>query len=468
MNKLFARQLFLIPFITFFVLHIVSYATFGYISLLREIIFLFILFFSLFLGLKNINWLLGIVAIELLAGSSGGLFEYNNISLRLALLALLLTVYAVFHARKHPRKGLFLGLSGVFVTLTVLGAFRGVLAQNTAQAIFADTVPVLFLLMAFPLSDFFKKYTKEEIFAMLYWLVLGAVWAVFLGTLILFILYSSGAAVLQAPLYDWIRNWLAGKITFLGEGYYRIVIPFFLPISILTPWMFWYSMRILKKWPGRIAALTPFFALPAFHLSRGLILGIAAGFFVFIFFKKWKEMFALGITFAAGFVLSFALIHFVASSGQSFGFNTLFGRGAGVIEQGVEESADTRRLLFKPLVQSIRDAPFFGHGLGFMVSYYNPYVQKMISTSHLDWGYLELLTEGGIVPTILLFLSLVWLVVRVFKAPQPVALFTVSTLAVILTSQLVMQSLFHVYGMVILACILALYDANIHRSATSS
>src|SRR3989339_532443 len=165
MNKLFARQLFLIPFITFFVLHIVSYATFGYISLLREIIFLFILFFSLFLGLKNINWLLGIVAIELLAGSSG-----------------------------------------VFVTLTVLGAFRGVLAQNTAQAIFADTVPMLFLLTAFPLSDFFKKYTKEEIFAMLYWLVLGAVWAVFLGTLILFILYSSGAAVLQAPLYDWIRN----------------------------------------------------------------------------------------------------------------------------------------------------------------------------------------------------------------------------------------------------------------------
>src|SRR3990167_4548915 len=140
MNKLFARQLFLIPFITFFVLHIVSYATFGYISLLREIIFLFILFFSLFLGLKNINWLLGIVAIELLAGSSGGLFEYNNISLRLALLALLLTVYAVFHVLKHPRKGLFLGFSGVFVTLTVLGAFRGVLAQNTAQAIFADTV----------------------------------------------------------------------------------------------------------------------------------------------------------------------------------------------------------------------------------------------------------------------------------------------------------------------------------------
>src|SRR3989338_11661268 len=133
------------------------------------------------------------------------------------------------------------------------------------------------------------------------------------------------------------------------------------------------------------------------NLTRIYKLALAFG-YLFLFSKQhWKRWFVYGVVSCLLFVVSFTSIHLVASRGQSLGWE-LFGlRLQSIVQPSIEESAFSRKLLLPKIVDKIKQQPILGTGLGDTVTVYSPVFKKEVTTPHFDWGYLEILTELGII-----------------------------------------------------------------------
>ncbi len=393
-----------------------------------------------------------LIAAEILLGGTGNFFKLHFLSLRTCLL--LISIFIFFIKRRHNIKKLILQhryfcTSIFFLCLAVgLSALQGLRLHHPLTAIRADVVPYLFLLYFFPLTEQllsirFKKTTLNLLFAAL----LGNL----LCTFFIFYGFSKGFFVVHDHFYEWFRLIAGGKAADMGLHFFRIVIDEQLLIAPLYISFFYSLVQKDKLHSILLSAKDYFFSeiillfILSINLTRSFLLAITCGILACLrkcHYLKWLKFSILTIIF---FLFAFGSNHLIASRGASFGYNLLFGRVESITDPASEGSSLSRLLLLPPIIEKIKQRPFFGNGLGDSVTAYSPIIKKNIITPHFDWGYLEIVDELGfigLVAWISFILTLGWLL---YTKNYWVDLVSLGTL---LTINLTSPALFHVLGII--------------------
>lgn len=385
---------------------------------------------------------------ELLLGGNGHLVELFNIALRTWLLMIFLFIWSIDVVWKkrwsifHIPSILTVIFSFLGVSI-ILGMTQGFKNGHNLRALIQDAIPFAFFLLFFPAREYLTKnrYAICQTFVKLF-LALSTILS--LGTLLLF---SSGISVLQGPYYHWFRDVLGGKITDMGIGFFRIVLPEHL---LLVPIMLFliasiirgrepFKQRLLTYMPWFVVASVPFIV----NLSRTYLLGFIVG-LIFLFTKtRWKEWLIVSGGSIVLMFLLFSIIHFAASRGTSFGSEFLTGRISSIATPDIERSAATRRVLLGPIWQEIKKLPVLGSGLGTNISFVDPVSNEPVTTRQFDWGYLEIWTELGLIGLFSYFSLITYIILHTTGAVRA------STVALAVMN-ITTPVLFHVFGVALL------------------
>jgi len=395
----------------FFLFQILSFL--GYLRpVLANVIFLLIVLSAIFLSVYKIEYGFFILVFEFLSGHGGLLFEFKGISLRLTLFIVVMLVWIIkkffsekwenlFSQKKSPFCILFL----VFLILILFGLIQGI-ARNDSILAVKDFINYSYFLLFFPLTDILKKDKSDQKF---FNLAQGATIGIGISTVIVLILFGSGLVQVHDSFYWWWRNIVVGKATFMSGSFFRIVTPahlIILPLFLIYLSLLFETKLKLKKqffffWLAVLSSLAILI-----NFSRAYLLG----FFVGLIFlakelskKKWL-IFSLSIILILIFEFCFIYTLF-GGEGVLNGFGFFKNRLGTIISPQEETSSLTRMVILPILTQKIKLDPIFGSGLGGIVSYLDPVTHQIQSTFHLDWGYLEIWSELGLIG-LLIFLSL--------------------------------------------------------------
>lgn len=403
-------------------------------------------------------WFWYVLVAEILLGGNGHFIEFFGIALRTWIVGIFLLVF-FFDAFRKKHFSLFrlprpltLPLIGIG-SAVILAMITGFVNGHDSRAIIQDSIPFAFLLLLFPAREFvtkdrfpfYQKLTRA-------YLLLAAIFS-----LVSLFLFSSGITMLQDPYYKWFRDTAGGKITDVGNHFFRIVLPEHI---LLVPIMLFLVASIMKKrsvhilsdriqWVHFAIAVIPF----ALNLSRTYFLA----FFIGLFFLFSRERWKIWLIVSAGSILLalsiFSVLHLAASRGQSFGFELLTGRFSSIASPDTERSAATRKTLLPPIWKEIKKHPMIGSGLGATISFTDPISKENITTRHFDWGYLEIWTELGLLG----LLSYLSLIIYLFFHTTGSTRASVAALAFM---NVTTPALFHVFGVVILVYLLATHVSN--------
>ncbi len=386
-----------------------------------------------------------IVALEMILGGAGGYLSIAGISLRTFLLATSLSIFfgQKISNIKYQISNFWPAI--LLVCWTILSAIHGYFAGNNLHLVISDTIPYFFFLYYFPLRELLQSKKIKELCG-------NALVAAIIGNFALiiftFIGYSSGWLVLQDSYYHWYRDVSLGKITELPFHFYRLVLNEHL-LLIPTLILFLYQL-IAKKEKNLFLVPCSLFLLIilSLNLTRIYLVALLIG-LIFLFSRQnWKRWLAVSLVSCIVYLISFTAVHFLASRGQSLGWE-LFGiRLQSLVNPNVEESSLSRMLLLPKIVEKIRQNPIFGSGLGDTVTVYSPVFKENITTPHFDWGYLEIITEVGIVGFALWLLVIGYLLLVIKKNTLSQKNFCFASLAALLVVNITSPALFHVLGIV--------------------
>lgn len=338
-----------------------------------------------------------ILVLELLLGGAGHFFEFNSLLIRTWLLGIFACVWAldIIRRKKLPP----LPSKNILVTLSIFGAFLlaaiigGFLRGHNINYVLQDAILYLFALLLFPALEF--ETDERPIYqTALRVFVWGS--AIFSGLTLLF--YSASLFFLKDPYYHWFRNIAAGKITDLGEHFFRIVLPeqlFFIPIILVL--MSLLIKKSEKKW---WLLLTPALFVLTLNFTRIYILALGVSAFVLLYRTSWKQWLKTSALSLGVFLLIFFGTHLAASRGQSLGLELLGVRVTGVRAPDTDPSGAIRLALLPDIKRTIQKHPLLGSGLGTTATYLDPVTQTPQTRTQFDWGYFEMIAELGILGTI--------------------------------------------------------------------
>lgn len=411
-----------------------------------------------FFARREIAWCL--LATELALGGAGNFFQFAGLSLRTILLGTFLGLAAFFAwYKKTPHTHHWFAYSSGLVILAIGWAVtQGFLQGNATTAIIGDLVPFVYLLLAIPLAKLQLTAAERH-----YLLRLGSAWlvstALFAG--FVFVFYVSGASELHDLFYQWLRDVAGAKITFLAPWFYRVVFPeqlLLVPAALLCLSILMRRDAPHWKWWGLYACAALSLAL---NFSRGYFLGLAMGTLVLLWQHKVWPWFKTSAVAATTLVLVFIGVCLIASRGTQTGLPLLTGRVASIGAPTNEASSATRLLLLPVIETKIATHPLAGTGLGSTITFYDPYLERTVTTGSFDWGYLELWTEFGLgaIAYLGLWLVTVWLLIKKIRASVVDADVLVGILAglvALMIITLTTPALFHVFGTVFLATALAI------------
>jgi len=461
---------------------------------------------------KNPRWAWYLVLGELFLGGSGQLFQLGGLAARTLMLVIFLALW-FFDQYRHgnlrtslrlDKKLLWLGAAaGFFLLLEVAVAyFQG----HGVRAIFQDVWPFAFLLLIFPARQFFE--TADGV-AKARAILTRLVGVFMIGNaifgLITWGLFVSGQTVLQSPFYKWFRDVLMGKITDLGTGFWRVVEPTHLLIVplilIIVAWLMAQrkegrampaeshgaeSGAKMREWSKSSASrwwswicLTAGLLILAMNLSRAYLLGLALGFLILLALYGWRSWWRPALLSAAIFMALFFGLNLAASGGRTIGLE-LFGLRLGsVVAPNSEESSATRMMILPELLKNIKAHPLLGVGFGSSVTYFNSFAQKDITTRNLDWGYLEMYLELGLLGCLTFLAAVVYLARELWRRAREksrankfdTVADTVATrqvltagllagLGALLVINITAGAFLHVYGMVFLAGAILVLNKN--------
>lgn len=380
-----------------------------------------------------------LLVAELFLGGNGHYIEMFGLALRTWILLVFLVFFFFqknFRVSKTPVPIIAIGLA------VCIGVATGLFNGHDPRFIIQDAIPFAFFLLLFPAREFVTpdRYPTYQKLIKAY-LVLAA--AMSLTTLFLF---SSGISVLQDPYYKWFRDVAGGKITDVGNHFFRIVLPEHL---LLAPALLFLTALLIrhpkqkKIWLWFTLAALPFML----NLSRAYILAYLIG-LGFLFSKQqWKQWLSVSVASIAMLLIVFSSLHVVASRGTSLGFELLGPRFASIANPDNERSAATRKTLLPPIWEEIKKHPVLGSGLGATISFVDPVSKEIVTTRQFDWGYLEIWTELGLLGLVS-YLSLI--IYLLFHTTCPARATAVALAFVGLTT----PALFHVFGVVIFVFLL--------------
>ncbi len=448
----------------FFVLRILSAILINRPIIQAVIVFAIIMIFGA-VYFKSQDWAWYLVLAELFLGGDGHMFEFFGLSIRSALIMFFLFLWIVhaiadqIHRKRAilPRPLLYIFIP--FTFFVILAIAIGIHNGNSPLLIIQNIVPFLFFLTIIPMYHTFKDTRGQEFLIRLFIVFILGNALLSVGT---FIWYSSGLGMLQDGYYHWFRDIAGGKITNLGAGFFRIVLPEHL---LLIPAILLISSLIMRKehhnlhWRVLLFSLLIILAL---DISRTFILALLIGLLVLKYTHEWKKWLAVSAEVLFVFVAIFTLVSFMASGGQTIGWNVFGTRFESIVQPSKEISADTRATLLTPIITEIEIHPWFGSGFGSVVTFLNPLTNQYVTTPQFDWGYLQLWVELGIFGLISFLAISIVAIYRLMYHIQSLSDyhdFYVGLLAGVvafLVMTVTMPALFHVFGTFFLVFVLTI------------
>lgn len=415
------------------------------------------IFIAIFLFLYKKNPLLGffVLLTEIALGGAGHYLEFFGISLRTCLLILFLSLFFIFERKKiisSPLPKPLLISGGIFSTSLLLGVFLGFKNGHPSTFIIQDALPFLFLGLVFPFITYWKgivtsTYTKS----LLNVFIIGNA----LFSILTLGLFSFGVVHLQEPYYKWFRDVAMGKITDMGTGFFRIVLPehlLMIPIAlVLTALLIKNPHHKLIRYLQIATLLTI-----TLNFSRMYFLALGAATLFLFVKKKVKTWLKESIIFGTIIFILFTGTHSIVSKGQSFGLELFSSRAKSVIDPHSEISGATRMTLLPEIVQKIKKSPVFGSGLGATVPFTDPTTGVHKETRQFDWGYFELWTEIGLIGLLSLLTFLIYPIFLYWKTKKSAYIpGLAATCLALLCITLTTPALFHVFGSFFMAFFLA-------------
>ncbi|MFH1254863.1 MAG: O-antigen ligase family protein [bacterium] len=400
----------------------------------------FISFFAIaaivfILSLRKLEYGLFALLAELIIGSFGYLFYFENngfkISIRITLWLIIMSVWLANEITKFIKTKkfeiYFFRSSYLFYFLflfifIIFGAINGFARGNLFNDIFFDFNNWLYFPLIFPIFSVFQNddnlKTAKQIF------LVSIIW-LSVKTIILAYIFSHNFIFFIPDIYLWIRQSGVGEITQVVPGFSRI----FMQSHIFVLIGFFALLFYLPKRSQNSYA--PILALPLsaiiISFSRSFWIGLAVGGFFFlmaIIFKlkiKLKKFIALNSIALSAAVLSLALAFFIVkfpfpAPAGNFDATNLLSQRASQISS--EAGVSSRWRLLPQLWKEIKKSPISGQGFGATVTYqsYDPRILKTNSqgeytTYAFEWGWLDIWLKLGILGLtayIILFIKLIF------------------------------------------------------------
>ena len=444
-------------------IRILSFLLAGHTIIQGILVFAIIMLFSV-LYFKKPHYAFGLLLGELFLGGAGHFLELGGLSLRLLLLGTFGFLW-IIHAltEKHLRKRLYIPHKIFYLLIPLLlsvflAIIIGLSQQNNITSIIQDLIPFAFLLIILPAYHIMREEHHHHLFIRLFIVfIVGS----FLFALANELLFSLGAAHIHGEYYNWFRDVAAGKITYMSLGFFRIVTPEHLFIPIFTLIIASLLMREEKHHAYWYILLFCTITILVLNFSRAYILGTLVGLCILKYSHSWKRWAEVCVMSIGIFFISFIAINIFVSSGLSFGSDMLKQRAKSFTSPETEISTSIRTALISPIIEKIKQQPFFGSGLGSAVRFYDPNKQAFVTTTQLDWGYLELIVEIGILGLIF-YLTLIGFIlyelhyhITRIHDHQHFYVGVLASVFAILAIHMFTPALFHVLGIVYLALVIA-------------
>ncbi len=446
----------LILLFAFFAIRFLSYYLQGEEIIQALIIFCLIMLLGI-LYFKNPDWALYLVIMEMFLGGSGHFLEFVGLSIRTMMIGFYLFLWLADQIGNHALKQKIninssLGvLLIVFCVFLFLSAVNGFLHNNSAVYIIQNIIPYFFLILLFPSFHIFQdERTQRFLVRNLLVFIIGSAFL----SLAIFIFYSGGFGALQDGFYHWYRDIALGKITNIGNGFFRIVEPEHL---LLVPFILILTSLLMRDekhhimW--RIIAICALIPL-AINLSRGYFLALAIGLLVLKYKHRFHRWLIVSLSTLGILLLIFITLSLLASQGQTMGLELLGIRIISLTNPQIEISTATRMMILPNILEIIKNNPLLGAGLGSTVTFFNSLIYDQVTTRQFDWGYLQMWVELGLFG-LLSFLSIVFFAIsRLMQKIRSYADyhdFDVGLLAgliAFLIINITAPALFHIFGIV--------------------
>lgn len=417
--------------------------------------------------IKNPKYGWFILLGELLLDGAGHFFELQGLLLRTWFLGIFGVAWLVKKNRNRdfqlPTRPIFGSI--IALGLVVIGAIiNGFFSHHSPTIIIQDALLFAFLGLLFPALEW-KKETTEPLSVIAKTWIYGSV----LFSLTTFWWYSSSFGVLRDTYYHWFRNIAAGKITDLGQHFFRVVLPeheFIIPIILVLAAYLMYNYetnrREQKLWWMMLACLM----ILALNFSRIYFGALALGFLLFFSKKIFKQWLIVSSISATSLILIFFSFHLTASRGQSIGLELLGLRAAGTNLQN-DTSGAIRLAILPDAIQQIRTRPWFGSGLGATVTYVDPATQAPVTRSQFDWGYLEMLAELGSIGTLLFLIFYGIVLYHLTKIKTPLGRGLLAGGISLLLINVTMPVLFHGFGLLYIVLLITVVTDVSEQSPTT-
>jgi len=414
-------------------------------------VFGFFLMLTALIGLSlwKIEYGLLFLVFEFLAGINGHLFEFKSISIRLVLFAVFMFIWAIqkivdyksLKLRIENFTNAFFFKSFAFALFFIaLAGIIGIIRGNSLSLIFGDLVCYSYILLIFPFFDLISNFKKSEInlihfnktltfaekifnnrkteYSKKYWvekifqIFSGVVIATSSLTIVSLYFFSSHIERHGGIYYQWFRNYTGGKITKMDNNFFRVVMSsdflvliFFLIIiavllfalkgKIFKDKKYWINTQL--SWLIFLGILSSSVLIISF--TRNFLLGFIISFiFLCLILKvslKRKIYFLIGLIII--FLVESFLIFYLCNH-KSIQTNFLFlnDRIETIFSPKTEVSAMSRLKRFEVGFEKLKKYFILGSGVGSELVVYDYATEKIIKTSHIDWGYLENFIELGL------------------------------------------------------------------------
>jgi len=401
---------------TFVILRVLSF--FISTSNIIQVIIIFALFVAMgLLFFKSPVYAFMLLLTEFFLGGSGNLFSFFGLSIRTTLILVFMFLwlcYALYHQHSHllyiPHKFFYILL--IIPVLMIFSFVNAILHQHNFTDIVKDLIPYLYFILFVPAYHLFNNQKLQEYFIRLVGVyVIGSA----LFSLYTFTLFVSGVSALHGSYYQWYRDIVSGKITYVTDFFYRIVTP----EHMLLPFIMLIIVALLMRQEKHNRWWRLMFVLSAITLmlnfSRAYILGFLVGLPFLIYKHNKKKWLTVSIWSITILILTFVSINFVSSQGKNIGLEIVGLRIGSLITPQSETSSYTRTMLLTPIFTQIAKAPLLGQGIGSSITYYNEISHNYITTTQYDWGYFEMLAELGIVGTLAYLFIITILSIEIIK-----------------------------------------------------
>ncbi|MFH1947430.1 MAG: O-antigen ligase family protein [Candidatus Magasanikbacteria bacterium] len=457
-KSIFFQKQTILLLVLFFLIRITSFLLYEHLIIQGILVFILLMFLGI-LYFKNPDWAWMLVLGEIFLGGSGHYLEFVGLSIRTLFIFFFLFLWISQHLgqkllirRLKIHKYLNWIISILFLTL-FFSFINGIYHEHSVTRVIQDFMPFSFLLLIFPSYHLFKDNKIQEYLVrlLLVFIIGTAIFSIFT-----FIIFSLRLTEIHESFYYWYRLIDVGKITNMGQDFFRIVEPAHLiitPLILIITSLLMRNEKHNKMWRFLLLCLVIILVL---NLSRGYFLALGVGLLVLKYKHNWLKWLKESLFVLLMIFLVFSSISLVASGGKTLGWEMFGLRLKSFVQPEIEISTNTRMMILPKILDIIKENPISGVGLGAVVTFTNTQTYETITTSHFDWGYLEMWTEMGLFGSLILIFIYCftgYILIKKIKTIPDWHDFDVGLLAgiiALLVMNITIGALFHVFGILFL------------------